>query len=44
VSSTSRELLDQWNAPAGFSVNVATANASQVKYSFSEQKDMPFVV
>ncbi|KAJ4810268.1 DNA damage-binding protein 1 [Rhynchospora pubera] len=30
VSSTSRELLDQWNAPAGFSVNVATANASQV--------------
>ncbi|KAJ3679366.1 hypothetical protein LUZ60_017377 [Juncus effusus] len=30
VSSTTRELLDQWNAPAGFSVNVATANASQV--------------
>ncbi|XP_038978806.1 DNA damage-binding protein 1a [Phoenix dactylifera] len=30
VSSTSRELLDQWNAPSGFSVNVATANASQV--------------
>lgn len=30
VSSTSRELLDQWTAPSGFSVNVATANASQV--------------
>ncbi|OAY75001.1 DNA damage-binding protein 1a [Ananas comosus] len=30
VSSTTRELLDQWNAPAGFSVNVAAANASQV--------------
>ncbi|XP_010941529.1 DNA damage-binding protein 1a [Elaeis guineensis] len=30
VSSTSRDLLDQWNAPSGFSVNVATANASQV--------------
>lgn len=30
VSSTSRELLDQWTAPADFSVNVATANASQV--------------
>ncbi|KAJ6840719.1 DNA damage-binding protein 1a [Iris pallida] len=30
VSSTSRELLNQWTAPSGFSVNVATANASQV--------------
>ncbi|ONK57039.1 uncharacterized protein A4U43_C10F15940 [Asparagus officinalis] len=30
VSSTSRELLDEWTAPSGFSVNVATANASQV--------------
>ncbi|XP_020599967.1 DNA damage-binding protein 1 [Phalaenopsis equestris] len=30
VSCTSRELQDQWNAPAGFSVNVATANATQV--------------
>ncbi|KAK3137829.1 hypothetical protein QOZ80_5AG0361010 [Eleusine coracana subsp. coracana] len=30
VSCTSRELVDQWNAPAGFSVNVASANASQV--------------
>uniref|UniRef100_A0A1D1YWE8 DNA damage-binding protein 1 n=2 Tax=Anthurium amnicola TaxID=1678845 RepID=A0A1D1YWE8_9ARAE len=30
VSSTTRELLDEWNAPSGFSVNVATANASQV--------------
>ncbi|KAG1365035.1 DNA damage-binding protein 1 [Cocos nucifera] len=29
VSSTSRDLLDQWKAPSGFSVNVATANASQ---------------
>ncbi|KAH7654344.1 DNA damage-binding protein 1 [Dioscorea alata] len=30
VSSTSRELLDEWHAPSTFSVNVATANASQV--------------
>ncbi|KAJ6836683.1 DNA damage-binding protein 1a [Iris pallida] len=30
VSSTSRELLNHWTAPSGFSVNVATANASQV--------------
>lgn len=30
VSSTSRELLDEWHAPSAFSVNVATANASQV--------------
>ncbi|XP_010906318.1 DNA damage-binding protein 1a [Elaeis guineensis] len=30
VSSTSRALLDQWNASSGFSVNVATANASQI--------------
>ncbi|KAG2617083.1 hypothetical protein PVAP13_3NG178222 [Panicum virgatum] len=30
VSCTSRELVDQWTAPAGFSVNVASANASQV--------------
>ncbi|XP_077229211.1 DNA damage-binding protein 1 [Tasmannia lanceolata] len=30
VSSTSRELLNEWKAPTGFSVNVATANASQV--------------
>ncbi|KAI3988674.1 hypothetical protein MKX01_027038 [Papaver californicum] len=30
VSSTSRDLLDEWKAPAGFSVNVATANSSQV--------------
>ncbi|AQK88922.1 DNA damage-binding protein 1a [Zea mays] len=30
VSCTSRELVNQWNAPAGFSVNVASANASQV--------------
>ncbi|XP_072969615.1 DNA damage-binding protein 1 [Typha angustifolia] len=30
VSSTSRELLDQWNAPSGFSINVASANATQV--------------
>ncbi|KAL9818275.1 putative transcription factor WD40-like family [Arabidopsis thaliana] len=30
VSSTTRELRNKWDAPAGFSVNVATANASQV--------------
>ncbi|KAI3937749.1 hypothetical protein MKW92_004607 [Papaver armeniacum] len=30
VSSTSRALLDEWKAPEGFSVNVATANSSQV--------------
>ncbi|KAG2276307.1 hypothetical protein Bca52824_058862 [Brassica carinata] len=30
VSSTTRELRDEWHAPAGFTVNVATANASQV--------------
>ncbi|CAM0881522.1 unnamed protein product [Alopecurus aequalis] len=30
VSSTSRDLLDQWFAPTGYSVNVAAANASQV--------------
>ncbi|KAM0880962.1 hypothetical protein ACQ4PT_033240 [Festuca glaucescens] len=30
VSCTSRELVDQWNAPEGFSVNVASANATQV--------------
>ncbi|XP_065020291.1 DNA damage-binding protein 1-like [Musa acuminata AAA Group] len=30
VSSTTRELLHEWNAPSGYSVNVATANASQV--------------
>ncbi|KAK9153316.1 hypothetical protein Sjap_000796 [Stephania japonica] len=30
VSATSRALLNEWSAPPGFSVNVATANASQV--------------
>ncbi|OVA12038.1 Cleavage/polyadenylation specificity factor [Macleaya cordata] len=30
VSSTSRDLLDEWKAPSGFSVNVATANSTQV--------------
>ncbi|WOL16215.1 DNA damage-binding protein 1 [Canna indica] len=30
VSSTTRELLHEWNAPSGYSVNVATASASQV--------------
>ncbi|KAJ8467238.1 hypothetical protein OPV22_029790 [Ensete ventricosum] len=30
VSSTTRELLHEWNAPSGYSVNVATANVSQV--------------
>ncbi|KAL5577340.1 hypothetical protein UlMin_019039, partial [Ulmus minor] len=29
VSSVSRELRNEWNAPAGFSINVATANATQ---------------
>ncbi|GMI74364.1 damaged DNA binding protein 1A [Hibiscus trionum] len=30
VNSVSRELLNEWNAPSGYSVNVATANATQV--------------
>ncbi|KAE8706609.1 DNA damage-binding protein 1 [Hibiscus syriacus] len=30
VSSISRELLNEWNAPSGYSVNVATGNATQV--------------
>lgn len=30
VSSISRELRHEWHAPNGFSINVATANASQV--------------
>ncbi|PHT38891.1 DNA damage-binding protein 1, partial [Capsicum baccatum] len=30
VSSISRELKNEWFAPAGYSVNVATANATQV--------------
>lgn len=30
VSSTSRDLKNEWFAPAGYSVNVATANATQV--------------
>ncbi|KAL0699191.1 hypothetical protein Bca4012_055313 [Brassica carinata] len=30
VSSTTRQLRNKWDAPAGFTVNVATANASQV--------------
>ncbi|KAL4282364.1 hypothetical protein GQ457_03G000600 [Hibiscus cannabinus] len=30
VSSISRELLNEWNAPSGYSINVATANATQV--------------
>ncbi|XP_071684353.1 DNA damage-binding protein 1 isoform X2 [Lolium perenne] len=34
VSSTSLDLLDQWFAPTGFSINVAAANASQVSYLF----------
>lgn len=32
VSSTTRELLHEWNAPLGYSVNVATASASQVVF------------
>ncbi|KAK8522408.1 hypothetical protein V6N13_115377 [Hibiscus sabdariffa] len=30
VSSISRKLRDEWNAPSGYSVNVATANATQI--------------
>ncbi|KOM28694.1 hypothetical protein LR48_Vigan564s000400 [Vigna angularis] len=30
VSSTTRELRNEWFAPSGYSVNVATANATQV--------------
>ncbi|CAK7350159.1 unnamed protein product [Dovyalis caffra] len=30
VSSTTRELRNEWNAPSGYSINVATANATQV--------------
>ncbi|KAM5587538.1 hypothetical protein ABKV19_006127 [Rosa sericea] len=30
VSSTSRDLKNEWHAPAGYSINVATANATQV--------------
>ncbi|CAN1823275.1 DNA damage-binding protein 1 [Linum perenne] len=30
VSSTSRQYLAEWSAPSGHSINVATANASQV--------------
>ncbi|KAG5515910.1 hypothetical protein RHGRI_036826 [Rhododendron griersonianum] len=34
VSSISRELRHEWLAPSGFSINVATANASQVSSLF----------
>ncbi|KAE8688032.1 DNA damage-binding protein 1 [Hibiscus syriacus] len=30
VSSISRELWDEWSAPSGYSINVATANATQI--------------
>ncbi|XP_057415588.1 DNA damage-binding protein 1a [Lotus japonicus] len=30
VSSTTRELRNEWHAPEGYSINVATANATQV--------------
>ncbi|OAY47208.1 DNA damage-binding protein 1 [Manihot esculenta] len=30
VSSTTREFRTEWNAPSGYSINVATANATQV--------------
>ncbi|CAI0545440.1 unnamed protein product [Linum tenue] len=33
VSSTTRELRNEWNAPSGYSINVATANASQYEIS-----------
>lgn len=32
VSSTSRELRHEWHAPADYSINVATANATQVNF------------
>lgn len=35
VSSTTRELRYEWNAPSGYSINVATANASQVCFIFA---------
>nr|POF11929.1 dna damage-binding protein 1 [Quercus suber] len=34
VSSTSRELRNEWNARPGYSINVATANATHVTSSF----------
>lgn len=34
VSSTSRDLKNEWHAPAGYSINVATANATQVWFLF----------
>ncbi|KAK1296803.1 DNA damage-binding protein 1 [Acorus calamus] len=33
VSSSSRQLLHKWVASLGFSINVATANATQVLFS-----------
>eukprot|EP00256_Glycine_max_P062141 XP_014631544.1 DNA damage-binding protein 1b [Glycine max] len=33
VSSTTRDLRNEWHAPSGYSVNVATANATQVTIS-----------
>ncbi|TKY60196.1 DNA damage-binding protein 1a [Spatholobus suberectus] len=32
VSSTTRELRNEWHAPSGYAVNVATANATQISY------------
>lgn len=32
VSSTTRELKAEWNAPDNYSINVATANATQVLF------------
>ncbi|KAK7282168.1 hypothetical protein RIF29_10756 [Crotalaria pallida] len=37
VSSTTRELRNEWHAPSGFSVNVATANATQGNASGGER-------
>ncbi|KAJ8449900.1 hypothetical protein Cgig2_029262 [Carnegiea gigantea] len=34
VSSVTRELRNEWKAPSGYSVNVATANASQACFVF----------
>ncbi|MBA0799379.1 hypothetical protein Gohar_009900, partial [Gossypium harknessii] len=43
VSSTSRELRNEWHAPSGYSVNVATANATQVWKRFCNDKLLSFI-
>ncbi|RZB80210.1 DNA damage-binding protein 1 isoform A [Glycine soja] len=32
VSSTTRELWNEWHAPSGYSINVATVNTTQISY------------